>query len=69
MDIKALAEYSSISKKQLRLLVREMPHFRPYHKILIKKSVFDAYMRKYLVNAHPITQRVLREFKGFIDVN
>ena len=62
MDIRALSEYSSINKRQLRSLVREMPHFRPGRKFLINRSVFDAYMRRYLVNSHPVTQRVLQEF-------
>jgi excisionase family DNA binding protein len=69
MDIKALAEYACINKKQLRALVKEMPHFRPGRKFLIKKSVFDTHMRKYIVNAHPVTQRVLREFRGFVNVH
>lgn len=65
MDINDLAEYSHINKRQLRVLVKAMPYFKPGRKILVKKSVFDAYMRKYLVNVHPLAQRVIHELKGY----
>jgi len=64
MDIAQLAEYSSINRRKLREMVRDMPHFKLGRKYLVKRSVFDAHMRRHLVNQHPLVTEVLRELRA-----
>ena len=64
MDIKQLSEYSSINKKKLREMVKDMPHFKVGRKFLVKRSVFDDRMKEHLVNAHPLVDEILRELRA-----
>ena len=63
LDIKQLAEYSSINKKKLREMVKGMPHFRVGRKFLVKRSTFDTYMKRLLVNTHPVVEKMLQKLR------
>lgn len=63
MDINDLAEYSRINKKKLRELVKKMPHYRAGRKLLVKKADFDAYMREFLRDPHPLVEEIIQELR------
>ena len=63
MDTKALAEYCRLNRKKVRALVKDMPHFQPGRKFLVKRSVFDAHMKRFLVNAHPLVDQIMNELR------
>jgi len=63
MDINDLAEYSRINKRKLRELVKNMPHYKAGRKLLVKKDDFDAYMRQFLRNPHPLVDEIMRELR------
>lgn len=54
MDLRALTEYASVSERTLRdwihRLVNPLPAVRVGTKILVRKSVFDAWLE-----SHPLT--------------
>jgi len=61
MSIKQLAEYSSLHPNTLKMwLKRGMPHYRFGRRILIKRSEFDAWMRRFRHGARSL-QQVLEE--------
>jgi len=48
MGIDDLAEYCPLCKRKLREMVKEMEHHRYRHRLVIRKSAFDAGLEKYL---------------------
>jgi hypothetical protein len=67
-DLKALAAYASLSVRSLRSYVADpidpLPSFRVRKKILVKKSDFDAWLKKHRVEPHeldPLIDEVLAD--------
>ncbi|MBW2036399.1 MAG: helix-turn-helix domain-containing protein [Deltaproteobacteria bacterium] len=61
LSLKQLSEYSGLHVNTLRAwLKRDMPHYRCGKRILVKRSEFDAWMRKFRRGTRSL-QQVLEE--------
>ena len=69
-DLRGLSQYTSLSVRTLRDYLADasdpIPSYCVKKKILIKKSEFDAWLKKYRVNTNKISRivdEVLNDFK------
>jgi len=69
LDIKGLSQYTSLSVRTLRDYLTDdsdpIPSYCIKRKILIKKSEFDAWLKKHRVNTDTITHIVDEVLDGF----
>ncbi len=56
LDLKQLSEYSSLSESKLRQLLPEIEHHPVGRKILVKKSDFDAWVRRRRVEHQRVSE-------------
>jgi hypothetical protein len=69
MSLKALSAYSSLSVRKLRQLIDRdpadaLPACRVDDRVLVRRSEFDEWMRRYRVSGRPGVVAVLRTLKG-----
>ena len=72
LDLRALTEYASVSKRTLRKWIHRfenpLPAVRVGNKLLIKKSVFDEWLAAYTIrpaeNVNVIVEDVMRTLRG-----
>jgi len=66
LSLRALADYSGLSVKTLRSYIDRLPHealpaYRVGHKVLVRRSEFDAWMAQFRAKGRPGLAKAIRD--------